>query len=374
MAGDNAELTFVRCPSCRSLVPAISTKCRMCGATFENGQAEEEKPRSPSGRVRQHTTSVATGIEPPPSPAAPQRPAPISAPIPTAGFGLTSDVAEKSSPDVDDPLRSYVEEVQVGENERPPSSNGVNAHEGYTEPKIAAPIAPPPPMPMKSAPTPPSPAQVVVESGRGKPGGLSFGRPEIREQRKPEPAQRNIPETKEAREPAPRQEPVSKPAQAPRHEPPAQRQPVPQPPRREEKREERAEQRQPQQERRVEPSRSASKIQATDGGLVGWLVDYRDQRGAGIELREGQFFVSRTRLKDSDLIIDHGSISTPHALVRATKQNGVELQDLMSERGIKIRRHSSSSWQNVEERVKLGHGDRVQFGEVEYLLVLIPAD
>ena len=33
------ELTFVRCPSCRSLVPAVSTRCRMCGAPLADNRA-----------------------------------------------------------------------------------------------------------------------------------------------------------------------------------------------------------------------------------------------------------------------------------------------------------------------------------------------
>ena len=35
---DSTELTFVRCESCRSLVPAVSTRCRMCGAPLEKEQ------------------------------------------------------------------------------------------------------------------------------------------------------------------------------------------------------------------------------------------------------------------------------------------------------------------------------------------------
>ncbi|NDC37773.1 MAG: hypothetical protein EBZ48_06940, partial [Proteobacteria bacterium] len=59
MSTDSTELTFVRCPSCRSLVPAISTRCRMCGATLEASAAAEEGEQEPrkSGRVRQRTMS-----------------------------------------------------------------------------------------------------------------------------------------------------------------------------------------------------------------------------------------------------------------------------------------------------------------------------
>lgn len=61
MATDSTELTFVRCPSCRSLVPAVSTRCRMCGASLEPEEAAAaEQPAQAdegAGRVRQRTMS-----------------------------------------------------------------------------------------------------------------------------------------------------------------------------------------------------------------------------------------------------------------------------------------------------------------------------
>ena len=60
MSTDSTELTFVRCPSCRSLVPAISSRCRMCGATIDAAvKPEEEADRGtrPPSRVRQRTMS-----------------------------------------------------------------------------------------------------------------------------------------------------------------------------------------------------------------------------------------------------------------------------------------------------------------------------
>ena len=56
MSADSTELTFVRCPSCRSLVPAVSTRCRMCGATID-AQGKETPPEESAAprRARQHT-------------------------------------------------------------------------------------------------------------------------------------------------------------------------------------------------------------------------------------------------------------------------------------------------------------------------------
>ena len=67
MSADSIELTFVRCPSCRSLVPAASSRCKMCGAgleaTAQPDKSEEERKKT--GRVRQNTMTR-SAQEPPP--------------------------------------------------------------------------------------------------------------------------------------------------------------------------------------------------------------------------------------------------------------------------------------------------------------------
>ena len=40
---NNNNKTFVRCPSCKSLVPALSTRCRMCGASIEVSDSNQEQ-------------------------------------------------------------------------------------------------------------------------------------------------------------------------------------------------------------------------------------------------------------------------------------------------------------------------------------------
>ena len=62
MTAEEAELTFIRCPSCRSLIPAIATRCRMCGHQFEKagaagGTSQTEDPQQRS-RVRQRSASA----------------------------------------------------------------------------------------------------------------------------------------------------------------------------------------------------------------------------------------------------------------------------------------------------------------------------
>lgn len=56
MAVDETELSFIRCPNCRSLVPAVATRCRMCGFILKGAEesASDERP----SRVRQRTVFV----------------------------------------------------------------------------------------------------------------------------------------------------------------------------------------------------------------------------------------------------------------------------------------------------------------------------
>ncbi len=49
MTADETELTFVRCPGCRSLVPAVATRCRMCGFLLQEGAGPVAGGSEPSG-------------------------------------------------------------------------------------------------------------------------------------------------------------------------------------------------------------------------------------------------------------------------------------------------------------------------------------
>lgn len=111
--------------------------------------------------------------------------------------------------------------------------------------------------------------------------------------------------------------------------------------------------------------------QPQTGKLVGWLVSYADPKGEASELREGRFFVSGSSLKSSDFVISDPTVSTPHALVAAGLQDGLRIQDLMSDRGVWFRRKGQDSFQRVNDSIKLDHGDMVRFGEVEFLVCLV---
>lgn len=107
------------------------------------------------------------------------------------------------------------------------------------------------------------------------------------------------------------------------------------------------------------------------GRLFGWLVSYLESDGKAVEVREGKFFVTSMSLKQSDLVIEDRSISTPHAMIHISPDQGFLVQDLMSERGVFIRRRGSDAYRREEETVKVYHGDWIRFGDVEFLVTLI---
>lgn len=118
MASETNELTFVRCPTCRSLVPASAARCRICNAALEAGGSKPGAVETPSqtGRVRQKTVSanpeeVQSIVAGASTPAAPPQPtAPASAPpAPPAQVKPTND------DDAFDPLGAFLQDLDSEE-------------------------------------------------------------------------------------------------------------------------------------------------------------------------------------------------------------------------------------------------------------------
>lgn len=398
MATDSTELTFVRCPSCRSLVPAVSTRCRMCGATLDAAANEEADKDPRSGRVRQRTmsepnsplTSTATQMRGDAPPAAPPAPPAADSTAPDIDdFGPAGDID-------DDPLGDYLAAAEdpaplkpaPAAKEAPPVAP-VKAAPPVTTSAAAASVdteeleAEEPSAAVSSGEAEEKPRVIVESGGRrqfggSKPGGLSFSRP--REESKgaaarptPPPAPPKAPPVveraaEERERPAPeRQEPSA---------PPRRPEPRREEPRRDERRAEPREERAPAANRSAPaaapvPREGVKRSESVAGRLFGWLVSYAEPDGRSIELREGKFFVTGSSLKESDLIIADKSISTPHALVAVDSQTGLRIQDLMSDRGVFIRHGEGGAYQRREEPCTVEHGDWVRFGDVEFLVCLI---
>jgi pSer/pThr/pTyr-binding forkhead associated (FHA) protein len=107
------------------------------------------------------------------------------------------------------------------------------------------------------------------------------------------------------------------------------------------------------------------------GRLFGWLVSYESPDGRAIELRAGRFFITATSIRGTDLILEDQSISTPHALV-SINERGLLLQDLMSERGTFVRAKGEAQYRREEGIIEVQHGDWVRFGDVEFLVTVVP--
>lgn len=59
MASETSELTFVRCPSCRSLMPVSAPRCRHCNTPVDAGaRGDSGDGNRPVGRVRQKTITA----------------------------------------------------------------------------------------------------------------------------------------------------------------------------------------------------------------------------------------------------------------------------------------------------------------------------
>jgi pSer/pThr/pTyr-binding forkhead associated (FHA) protein len=107
------------------------------------------------------------------------------------------------------------------------------------------------------------------------------------------------------------------------------------------------------------------------GRLFGWLVSFESPDGRAIELRSGRFFVTGTSIRGSDLILEDQSISTPHALM-SINEKGFLLQDLMSERGTFVRSRGEAQYRKEEGIIEVQHGDWIRFGDVEFLVTIVP--
>jgi pSer/pThr/pTyr-binding forkhead associated (FHA) protein len=108
------------------------------------------------------------------------------------------------------------------------------------------------------------------------------------------------------------------------------------------------------------------------GRLFGWLVSFESPDGRAIELREGKFFITGSSIRGTDLVIEDPSISTPHALMSVSAEHGLLMQDLMSERGVFMRSGDRGQYRREDGVIELKHGDWIRFGDVEFLLTVVP--
>ncbi len=415
---DSLDLTFVRCPSCRSLVPAISTRCRMCGASLEATASAD----SISSTADKSTSGAA-------STSGSSSEAMIAKGESTKGTSDRSGVIKFDDPkqtteDEDsaeavtgeDPLSAYVEELSTGSTSTDDDdSSAASSSTSSSSPSSAD----------NESTTPVAVGSAALESQSsgatttmaGSAGAGSTGSRDVDDSstgsrgsrgdsgkgdrsRQPFEARRNSSERRY-------QQPT---AQGSGSQHGSREQSNNNNRRTDMKGSEssrgessrgadlrgndsrRSDVRGSQTSSGVASSGSAAlartpSVVATpgvvvrpretqvfgSGRLVGWLVSYADTRGASLELREGKFFVTAKSIKENDLVLDDRSVSTPHALIGCGLDGALTVQDLMSERGVFVRRRGSNQYRQEEEAIPVEHGDWLRFGDLEFLVVLIPA-
>lgn len=403
---------FVRCPACRSLIPAVSKVCRMCGADLGGGAKSDDESGKKSGRVRQRTMSQSNEEL---AQAAHQ----LRADFTPAADDAPSARSVNEVGNVD-PLSAYIEEIDSGI----PSSASIATGTPRTEARNssafgvgmmadvedAAQTVAVSPESLESARP-----RVIVETGSrrsGKGSGLSFGKgredpfnnknveaksvdqsksaAQVAHTAQAAPEQKLAPEMssthREQSAPAPQRGSMQLGKASPRNvsEPRASAEETSA--KSDNERVEshavtNSDDREIEQSREMPQviSRSASRSQhiplkggkISAGRLFGWLVSFKESDGRAIELREGRFFITRSSVKESDLVIDHESISTPHALMHISADMGLRVHDVISEKGLFVKRRGSDEFQRMSETVEIQHGDFLRFGEVEYQVCLI---
>lgn len=106
--------------------------------------------------------------------------------------------------------------------------------------------------------------------------------------------------------------------------------------------------------------------------LLGWFVNYStEQSGKSYEIREGKKFIGRQQLRPHDLLIPDSAISTPHCLLNA-ERGKLSLQDLMSEQGTFLKQSGETEFKKIDSTVQLKHGDILKLGSFELIVCLIP--
>lgn len=355
---DSTEMSFVKCPQCKSLVPATSARCRMCGFGLEGVVTSlTDKAEKTNGRVRQQTFTESDDK--------------VSA-------AIEKIREEEVTPavtvlDEEDPLKAYLDDTESSdEQEQSQEASAISEDEiddededtvlesilddideedelesileEVEEPKAAvehhAVTHEASPASVTSEP------RVIVEQGSRKSGGLSFGG---NKQETPPPV-RNI----QQREPHGGRKMEEPRSQRFDNEP------------------KRPMQKTPSQQSAKHSDRAAPVSDEMVGRLYGWLVSFASPEGAAVELREGRFFITSQSMRDSDLVLTDSSVSSPHALMIVSSTSGLMVQDLVSAQGVFVKAVGERAYRREIDPVKLYHGDYLRVGNVEFLVSLLP--
>lgn len=386
------ELSFVNCPSCGSLIPSTAIRCRMCGFDMsqvrDGGEGEDTANR---GRVKQKTLSLskeeladykdesgveesrgfrfrgrekdsvstdATGRVPPDRYSSGQGPSQNR----SENTGSRTREVERRDPDAQREPRVRPETMGESRPEARQESRPEPRTEARPEPRPEPPRFEPRAERVKAEREneiaaekfveKPHPERPANESATAPTGGRGFqGAPSSPNQSANAASQQSFKESapkgfqRRGEESAPARQVASA---APRPESPA-----------------------PAKEEKKLTKTMAGGLSRSSGRLVGWFVHYHEAEAEPVEVYSGKFLVSGTRLRDSDLVIQDNSLSTPHAIINSSGDS-IILLDLMSEKGTALMRVGEKEFRSINEQVSVNHGDRVRFGNYEMLICTVP--
>ena len=323
MSSEDTELTFVRCPSCRSLVPAVATRCRMCGHQFSS-QEESSSPQQESIQEQAIPEQKEQRFVEPVAEPVMESESFNSNDNPSRSLNFKSDLQEprREEPKREEPRieESNWQEESKQEDSRERSSfeenqSIENRNEARSETH--------------------SDAQNENNDRQDEPK-----RKKRRRKRKKKPNENNFKSSEDTFE-----KEDSYKSDSGRDG-----------------------------SYNSDRKRTNEKTNSKEGVLVGWLVNYsNDSNGFSIELRAGKFFVAKQKLREDDLIIPDSAISTPHCLLKV-KRGSLKIQDLMSERGTFVMKEGSDNFVPSDEVKSVEHGDKLKFGAYELLVCLVPQD
>lgn len=115
--------------------------------------------------------------------------------------------------------------------------------------------------------------------------------------------------------------------------------------------------------------------QAPDTKIIGFLVSFdKNKNGEVFEIRAGRWLLTSRPTEHGDFIlIDDDSISSLHAIIRATKDGKIQVLDQLSEHGTGLFSVGSDDEQEVAgSLVSLSHGDLIRFGKRFFAVCIIP--
>ncbi len=354
MSAEETELTFIRCPSCRSLVPAVATRCRMCGHQFEKKSAAAEQENVEEISKKENMDSSAT------RPRVRQR-------TMSSDSKQVSEIKEQLKVNLEQPEEESEKEVNV--EKAFISKPDWRQESDFKNEDIAEYVG----------------IESVVEEKKNTASiekSYSFDQPSSsslsleqenianKQKEKAEIVEKNLAETKAAvlSPEIPKSVEVgTKAAKIP-----AQTKKVDM----ETKTETQFENfttASNGKKSALENTLNKEVVVENDGQLFGWLIAFgNDSRGAASEVRAGKFFIARQKLRSADMLVPDSSVSTPHCMVTASSETGLLVQDLLSEKGTFYKKAGSQNYVQVTHLIELNHGDWLKFGDYEVMVCLVP--